>query len=1092
MSALWLERLRIDGFGQLSGIELRLSRGLNVLYGENEAGKSTILAFVRAMLFGFAPRSHPERYEPEHGPYGGELTLMTPHGPWTIRRVRGRTVGGEVAIRGPGERTISEAQLQTELGVERAVFQQIFAFGLGELASFEALSRERSVSDALSASATPGARRLPEAIARLEKRCGELFTVRGTKSAINAMIAELKSVQERIAALGDVPRQYGELLERARELDRGAADADAEVRGMEGELRRVERLVRAAPELERLAQLERKLATIPERIGFPEAAAERLADLEARQQRHRDACRSLEEKVQALDAELEALDRARLGRRLAREERPSIRSTQSEPRASSAERSDGDGGRSGASDTAVVEARAALAAVTAHLPRMREEPSRAEALRGREAELNAQVEALGIAGGLSALAKRDLSPAARTEVQELRTAWTASLAEQQRCEQRVRSLSSALDRLHDDSAALERELAQVPVVSGAQLKERELAVARLIPLRLERAAATERIRELEQRLASPRRELARPVLALSLAVAIAGALLFAALGAGALLVAAPRVGAVALGAAAVLGALLVLVQRRLQTGHDAAVQLWESEEAARGAELERARGELARLGEQRTRVGQELAHAAQVAGLSPDADALAVGRVQQQIAEAIRAEQRRSELATRLAAAERERTRAQRELELAEGEAAQASGPVRALRERFDGWLVSRGFPSGLAVELAIDRVLAAAALQDRARTLERDQVAFDRERAELARVRTTLMDVGCGWGIRTADPIACAAELERATSAHEARTRESARLQAQRSATAEALARAAKELEQVDGAIRALLGAGDADSGAVLRAREQEQLTRRVLVREASEWAQRVRGVLAAYAPEEARRDIEALGGPGALQVRHSELVARLAAARQQRDVRVDERGQVRAQLSALENGDAMRGLRLEEERLSARLADRARAYAVERAALALLEQERVRHREAHQPKLLSDSSAIFSRLTGGRYLRVLAPEAEREPLKVRRADGQELSAELISRGTREQLYLAFRLAVVAGLAEQRAALPLIVDDVLVNFDPARARRAVAEFAALSSTHQVLAFTCHPGMRDLFAEHQAELAVLSSSQPLHLRANAG
>ena len=48
--------LAVDGFGVWTGLELReLSPGLNVLYGPNEAGKTTLLEFVRAMLYGFTP-----------------------------------------------------------------------------------------------------------------------------------------------------------------------------------------------------------------------------------------------------------------------------------------------------------------------------------------------------------------------------------------------------------------------------------------------------------------------------------------------------------------------------------------------------------------------------------------------------------------------------------------------------------------------------------------------------------------------------------------------------------------------------------------------------------------------------------------------------------------------------------------------------------------------------------------------------------------------------------------------------------------------------------------------------------------------------
>jgi len=44
--------LHIDGFGKLNDLDLSFEDGLNVLYGKNEAGKSTLHTFIRGMLFG--------------------------------------------------------------------------------------------------------------------------------------------------------------------------------------------------------------------------------------------------------------------------------------------------------------------------------------------------------------------------------------------------------------------------------------------------------------------------------------------------------------------------------------------------------------------------------------------------------------------------------------------------------------------------------------------------------------------------------------------------------------------------------------------------------------------------------------------------------------------------------------------------------------------------------------------------------------------------------------------------------------------------------------------------------------------------------
>ena len=56
---------------------------------------------------------------------------------------------------------------------------------------------------------------------------------------------------------------------------------------------------------------------------------------------------------------------------------------------------------------------------------------------------------------------------------------------------------------------------------------------------------------------------------------------------------------------------------------------------------------------------------------------------------------------------------------------------------------------------------------------------------------------------------------------------------------------------------------------------------------------------------------------------------------------------------------------------------------------------------------------------------------------------------------------------------------LPVIVDEVLVNFDLERARHAAAAFVELSRTNQVLVLTCHQWMVDLFTEAAPNSAVV-------------
>ncbi len=66
-----IRQLHVDGFGIWTDLELdRLAQPLVVFYGENEAGKTTLMQFVRAMLYGFSPERRKRYLPPVHGGRG--------------------------------------------------------------------------------------------------------------------------------------------------------------------------------------------------------------------------------------------------------------------------------------------------------------------------------------------------------------------------------------------------------------------------------------------------------------------------------------------------------------------------------------------------------------------------------------------------------------------------------------------------------------------------------------------------------------------------------------------------------------------------------------------------------------------------------------------------------------------------------------------------------------------------------------------------------------------------------------------------------------------------------------------------------------
>ena len=152
---------------------------------------------------------------------------------------------------------------------------------------------------------------------------------------------------------------------------------------------------------------------------------------------------------------------------------------------------------------------------------------------------------------------------------------------------------------------------------------------------------------------------------------------------------------------------------------------------------------------------------------------------------------------------------------------------------------------------------------------------------------------------------------------------------------------------------------------------------------------------------------------------------------------------------------------------------------------ACGLLEETRAAVARDHQPPVLREASSWLARLTEGRYVSITTAVDEAR-LEVHERDGRLWKPERLSRGTREQVFLALRLALVRDLGRHDVTLPIVMDDALVNFDDTRARaaaRTIVEFLAEQGLdRQMLVFTCHAHVATMF--HEAGATVRSLSDP--------
>ena len=162
----------------------------------------------------------------------------------------------------------------------------------------------------------------------------------------------------------------------------------------------------------------------------------------------------------------------------------------------------------------------------------------------------------------------------------------------------------------------------------------------------------------------------------------------------------------------------------------------------------------------------------------------------------------------------------------------------------------------------------------------------------------------------------------------------------------------------------------------------------------------------------------------------------------------------------AALAIGDPM-ALKCEHAQLLEQRDALERQYAALALAIETLGRADAELQSRFSPQLAQKAADYMDYLTSGRYDElVLARDLS---AKARSADDSTpRDTAYLSAGTADLLYLSVRLALCELTCPTDDPCPLVLDDTLVNFDDARARRAMALFREIAQHRQVILFTCH------------------------------
>lgn len=356
------------------------------------------------------------------------------------------------------------------------------------------------------------------------------------------------------------------------------------------------------------------------------------------------------------------------------------------------------------------------------------------------------------------------------------------------------------------------------------------------------------------------------------------------------------------------------------------------------------------------------------------------------------------------------------------------------------------------ARQALLARAVEAEGLIRRLRGMDRDAAAFEELVEDLiGRYRPSLAG--------ESSSAAADALLIAARKAEEAARRRDD-LDARDAKQAERLADVERGAREAEVALRGLLRAAEVDD-----ATELPEVEKRV--REHADLSRRKREEEEALFEEGTLEELEALVvdyDPDSAALRIAELETQREQVEEELQ-RVDQNiGGVQTGLDRMASREGAARAKSELEGHLAAYQQQAERWAKLKLAERILAQEIEAYRERHQGPVVARAGELFPRLTLGEYqgLRVAFGDDDRPELRCVGSDGSEVGLEGLSDGARDQLYLALRIASLERFAERAELLPVVADDILIHFDEDRARASLEVLGELTRRGQVLLFTHH------------------------------
>lgn len=1028
--------LQVDGFGVWKGLNVdSLSGDLTVFHGYNEAGKTTLMQFVRSMMFGFSTGRLDKYTPPVYGGLaGGAMDISTPNGSWNIARHvdpnRHSDPIGDLTVTDEHDGSVhGSAQLAGLMAdVDESIFNNVFAIGLREIQELGALN---------STAASEYLYRLTSGLDRVSL----IDVMRDLKNRREKIWSANPKAESRLQVLSDrrqkLLREIDELKQNAKRWSRIASettDVNHNLEDLKAKLKKTEREARLIEIAVQIAERWQNRGVVNDQISA-------YASLPAE---HDVSIKKLDEVNEKIAQQKERIEQVRAQRR----------STKTEAMALPINRH-------------LWSQKSRIEAISEHAPWVQSLERQTETIRneiGRiEQTVVTEVNSLGPQMKLRAKDVRDIGGAG---FRQLEAVGDRLVDGREAIESTKQDVEKRQFDLGQHNQRLTKSRSELGV--SESLEETSAYVNRL----KRRVELGEKIDKLNRSRSSLEREIdsvvAEQVLPVEKLAVIGGVFIlsFIMMGLG---IFSDMLGIISIGESGKhtggflfllgLGALALALGFKYHWEKMAKERLDDFRH-----QMDIVRQQLKRAKHERDDIEKQL---------PPES----ISQYELELENATTRLNRLTDLVPlehRVENTKMSMEDSRRQLQVKERE-------LEAAEKAWRSALRTAGLPEALEPEQLkeiISRSDRISSHNTRLEQLRNELAAKQKEISTIQqRIESTLHETGLPFENATlAERLGL---ISRAINEQRVHVTARKELATKYKSLRTRLNKSKRELDRQLGIKQRLLSAIGAESEEAYRQIAMRHVQRRKLEKKKAELDDQIRMAIGKQFDHKELKAVFATYGSSGLEKRWDALQEEIELDREEQNRLMQLRGELMQEVKALGDDSRLDEVRLELNSIESEIGKLKLKWQELGASSQMLEMIRESYESKRQPETLREASTYLEKLSDGKYIRIWT-RMTGEELLVDSANDETIAVDKLSRGTREAVFLSLRLALVGAYARRGALVPMVLDDVLVNFDGQRARNAAEVLYEFSRNgYQIMMFTCHDHIRDIFHSLGADVRIL-------------